>query len=286
VSLPPALDEIIQRRLSFADDAVSAIEGQLLELLRRVEPAVRAYLESGDARGLIISSDLDAILGILDDIEGEHGPILDSAQRAWVDRLQDLSDRAIEDARKLGLSVEPADVEAVQAVIDGQFANAASAWDVRIRLPLGDRLLARLTAGLLLEDPAMAGRGSADDLRGIVTTAVTEARTETAAFDRLVAAETAKRADPTDSALRWVYVGPDDPLERPFCRTVHDYSWTREQVSRLNNGQRGASAAIIHGGGYNCRHQWAQLPAKMADGRGLRRATDDDVERINAEFAR
>jgi hypothetical protein len=56
--------------------------------------------------------------------------------------------------------------------------------------------------------------------------------------------------------LKYSYSGPEDKLERPFCRrlTDADRSYTREQIDRMDNGQ--LPNVFITGGGYNCRHQW------------------------------
>jgi hypothetical protein len=56
--------------------------------------------------------------------------------------------------------------------------------------------------------------------------------------------------------LKYRYSGPEDKLERPFCRrlTDADRSYTREQINRMDNGQ--LPNVFITGGGYNCRHQW------------------------------
>lgn len=264
------------------DDAAAQIGATLEELVKRIGPAMRDYLSRGDARGIIIASDLDAIVELLRSIEDRAGrPILEAAQQEWVNALQAIARQAVADSAALGMELEALDAEAVATVVNGQYRNAAAAWDVRVVLPMADRLLSDLTAGLLLEDPVRAGWGSPDDLRGIITRAVTEARTETAMFDRLVTAETAARVDPDGTDLVWLYSGPRDGLQRVFCRAVHDLAWTRSQVARLRNGQGGAAAAIIHGGGYNCRHQWVQVTRGMAERMGVEFATDDDVTRVN-----
>ena len=53
---------------------------------------------------------------------------------------------------------------------------------------------------------------------------------------------------------RYVYMGPDDKLTRPFCRRILDRTFTRAKIDRMDNGQ--LANVFISGGGWNCRHQW------------------------------
>jgi hypothetical protein len=281
-AVPPALDDLLKRRVAMGDAASEEIARVLQELMRKVEPRVRSYLRQGDPRGIIQASDLADMVDLLRAVTNDAGrPLLETAQQEWVDALGDLAAQVVEDARAAGITVGPADMEAITAATRGQLRNAASAWDVRVVYPMADRMLSGLTSGLLLTDPTGAASWSSAGLADVTGRAVTELRTETAAFDRVVAAEVAVRADPTGDDLRWIYSGPRDGLQRPFCEAVHDLAWTRDQVSRLDNGQRGASIAAVYGGGYNCRHQWAQVSQAAAAARGLTPATEDDVTRVN-----
>jgi len=66
-------------------------------------------------------------------------------------------------------------------------------------------------------------------------------------------------ADLPEMKIRYTYVGPLDNLTRPFCRRMvaaarGGRSWTRDEISAMNNGTS-LSNVMVHGGGWNCRHQ-------------------------------
>ena len=55
----------------------------------------------------------------------------------------------------------------------------------------------------------------------------------------------------------YVYLGPDDTIERPFCDVLNGTWLTREEIDQLNNGQ--ITDTFATRGGYNCRHGWYAL---------------------------
>jgi hypothetical protein len=65
--------------------------------------------------------------------------------------------------------------------------------------------------------------------------------------------------------LVYVYVGPKDDKNRPFCR-----AWVGKAVTdpaRLDNGQR--LPVDDFAGGYNCRHSWAPTSVETAVREGI-----------------
>jgi len=62
--------------------------------------------------------------------------------------------------------------------------------------------------------------------------------------------------DLPQQTLRYRYSGPQDKLERPFCRhlTEAGKAYTREQIAQMDNGQ--IPNVFISRGGWQCRHQW------------------------------
>lgn len=69
-----------------------------------------------------------------------------------------------------------------------------------------------------------------------------------------------------DLDLVYVYVGPRDAKNRPFCS-----AWVGKAVTdpaRLDNGQ--GLPADDFCGGYNCRHSWAPTPLETAIAEGIK----------------
>lgn len=75
----------------------------------------------------------------------------------------------------------------------------------------------------------------------------------------------AAKAVEGDLDLVYVYVGPRDAKNRPFCR-----AWVGKAVTdpaRLDNGQ--GLPADDYCGGFNCRHSWAPTPVETAVREGI-----------------
>jgi len=74
----------------------------------------------------------------------------------------------------------------------------------------------------------------------------------TMAFSRTVEAVKAKEA----GFEYFEYMGPRDKVTRPFCSRYESKVLSRDEINALDNGQTGKGSSMIHGGGYNCRHDW------------------------------
>lgn len=280
--IPDAIARLIARRDGIADDAAARVEARLTELADLLGGAVREWLEAGgpDAvRGRALGMSLSDALGILDSLQADDGPVLAIAREEWKAALDELARLAVATAGEAGLGVKGLDVEGWAQVQSGALQNAASAWDTKVR-----RYLAEATQRAAMEAvyviPDVVGQRITEMVRDLTPQTVTEARTATAAYDRVVQAGLADLADPTGNRLRWVSVGPVDGLQRRFCALVSGKSFTREQVGRLRNGTPGMPVADFHGG-YNCRHHWVQVPVPMAARMGYDAATDAEVNLIN-----
>lgn len=87
----------------------------------------------------------------------------------------------------------------------------------------------------------------------------TEMNTAVMAFGRVVHLEKAKKA----GFDKYLYIGPDDKVTRPFCHEHIGQIYTLEQIQALDNDQ--GLPVEIYGGGYNCRHQWRPVSDELAD---------------------
>lgn len=58
----------------------------------------------------------------------------------------------------------------------------------------------------------------------------------------------------------YLYVGPNDQKNRPFCKEHVGLVLTRDRIEQLDNGQ--LPNPFITGGGFNCRHSWLAVESE------------------------
>lgn len=59
-------------------------------------------------------------------------------------------------------------------------------------------------------------------------------------------------------ADRFIYLGPADSRNRPFCAGKVGKTFTREEIAQLDNGQ--GLDVMTRCGGWGCRHHWRAMP--------------------------
>jgi hypothetical protein len=87
----------------------------------------------------------------------------------------------------------------------------------------------------------------------------TEVNTTLMAYQRAVHMEKADKAG-TD---KFLYVGPDDEITRPFCKQHVDRIYTRDEIAQMDNDQ--GLPVELFCGGYNCRHHWRPVSDELAN---------------------
>lgn len=87
----------------------------------------------------------------------------------------------------------------------------------------------------------------------------TELNTSLMAYQRIAHQEKAKKAGVT----KYLYIGPDDDVTRPFCGERVGKVFTQEEVDAWDNGQ--GLPANIYLGGFNCRHQLRPISDALAE---------------------
>lgn len=60
-----------------------------------------------------------------------------------------------------------------------------------------------------------------------------------------------------DPDATFLYLGPHDERNRPFCRARVGKVFTRAAINEMNNGQ--LDNVFLTGGGYNCRHMFTEV---------------------------
>jgi hypothetical protein len=86
----------------------------------------------------------------------------------------------------------------------------------------------------------------------------TELNTSLMAYQRITHLEKAKKGGIT----KFLYVGPDDKITRPFCQERVDKIFTIEEIEKWDNEQ--GLPASIYCGGYNCRHHLRPISEDLA----------------------
>lgn len=89
----------------------------------------------------------------------------------------------------------------------------------------------------------------------------TEVNTSLAGFSQSITIQKAKEA----GLDLFLYIGPDDNITRPFCKSVLDKDpaiYSVDEIKDLDNGQ--GLDVFVYRGGYNCRHEWSPLDLDTA----------------------
>ncbi len=94
-----------------------------------------------------------------------------------------------------------------------------------------------------------------DDLAEVVQVSKRQARTLHDTAVSTYARQVRQLGLPGEGGDRFLYVGPDDGVTRPFCQAqLADPIKTRDEIGSLSNGQ--LPNVLLTGGGFNCRHIW------------------------------
>ena len=92
----------------------------------------------------------------------------------------------------------------------------------------------------------------------LISNIETEVNTGLQAFSRTV---TLTKANDL-GVDKFLYVGPDDEITRPFCQARVGQIFTRAEIDAWDNGQGLPAATYL--GGYNCRHRLRPLSDEKA----------------------
>lgn len=245
-------------------DAAGVVADAAIEDLRRLEVAVER--------------DLLRILLSLDTVPGEDSLVRRQAQTSAAvlsqvrRRLEAegeavrgiVGQRAIEAvAAVLGTPPSALSVDVrreLDAIVDGQTADVVAVFKMA-REEMRDAVSRGITSSGSLADVI-------EEVRARLSTTYVRA---TAAVDAAIMAVgrrsviAAAREVEGELDLVYVYVGPRDAKNRPFCRT-----WVGKAVTdpaRLDNGQ--GLPVDDYCGGYNCRHSWAPTTVETAVAEGI-----------------
>lgn len=138
--------------------------------------------------------------------------------------------------------------ESVAGTIEGLVRNAAEIAKQKALFSMGGLNLGELTEML------------ARQTNNTIPRAAAVADTAQSTFYRTIAEQGFRKIEEArGKPLRYKYYGPDDKLNRPFCRHLLERqedgkTFTRAEIDAMDNGQ--LPNVMLTGGGYRCRHQW------------------------------
>lgn len=244
--------------------AAGVVADAAVEDLRRLEVA--------------LERDLLRILLSLDTLPGEDSLVRRQAQTSAA-VLTQVRRRLEQEGETLASVVGQRAIEAVGAVLGAPPATlplgAREELDAIVNGQVGDVVQTFKTAAPEMREAVARGIASGGSLADVVDEvrarlATTYLRASAAVDAAIMAAGrravlSAAAAVAGELDLVYVYVGPRDAKNRPFCA-----AWVGKAVtdpSRLDNGQK--LPADDYCGGYNCRHSWAPTPVETAVREGI-----------------
>lgn len=185
-------------------------------------------------------------------------------------RFAPVAQKALQAAKLAGLTPR-LDQKALDALVTARATVAVEASIAPLATTVKRAWLDSTFLGTPIKDAIeTAVANSATPLEGI---ARTEIGTALNTVDRAVTLSGAGRESV------FVYIGPIDQRTRPTCRIASEYVWQREQIAKLDNGQ--LPNVFLTCGGWNCRHHWQPLSAKVASALGKPVASNSAVEAYN-----
>jgi hypothetical protein len=246
-------------------DAAGVVADAAVEDLRRLEQA--------------LERDLLRILLSLDTLPGEDSLVRRQAQTSAAVLSQVRRRLEDEGERLAGVAGQRA-IEAVGAVLGAPPStlplDARSELDSIVNGQVGEVVAVFRAAVPEMREAVARGIASGGSLADVVEAVRERMRTSytraKAAVDAAIMAAgrravvSAAREVDGDLDLVYVYVGPRDAKNRPFCS-----AWVGKAVtdpSRLDNGQ--GLPADDYCGGYNCRHSWAPTTVETAIAEGIK----------------
>lgn len=280
-SLARDLRAILRERLDLIDSGAEALVARLRDdtVPSMIDVIVASLdgLPPKEVEAWILSTSLDDLLGVLDDV-GAMGALPPEFLEASAS-MRELSVRQLE---LIGIDDAAGllDQEAVIATLDAtQDRLGDTWWDLKVRRPMAATMLDRLHDAALLNGLDTI-RARLEDHGMRWDHAVTEAWDALALFDTVVVEETAMAADPAGDTLLRAYMGPDDEITRPLCDRLVGFAFTVEQLRRTPNGHGGV--VLTGRGGKRCRHAVVAVLEEVLKLLGLRRGTDAQLRKASA----
>lgn len=258
--------EALQNRVDDLLDDVPLRQGEVREA------AVRAVLRLLDERDLQSLSPARLDEAINEALRPAANQLTTSTQSVVTERVQTLISETREFYRDLGVDVPDRLSDAVRKRESAQRVTES----LRSGMQIASQELKKETIEAVEEEIASPGSPSRDAIQERLEDSVddaanyaeTHARTSISAYDREYRKELADNA----GLDHFLYAGNLQANSRRFCIAHVDGVYTREQISKMQNGQLEPVSTFC--GGYNCRHSWVPVDPSWSDDLEERRVSD------------
>jgi hypothetical protein len=261
----PELKRSIKEQARLRERGVQAFTARLNRFLEKEIPRV-ARLPDAAAGQFPEALNAASVLGGLQTGLEEAGlkSVVRGIRQTYADELSSLATRF--SLTGIDNAFSSADRATVEALISNDLDRVSKLISPYID-DVSSTMLRAVIGGQVPDISALLG-DTTDVLESQLTT---ELNTMLNGFSRTV---TAYKANELGLEL-FIYIGPEDKLTRDFCSDVLSKDppiYTREEIAALDNEQ--GLDAMIYGGGYNCRHQWAAISEEEAIASGWSRNGD------------
>lgn len=254
---------LLRERDGLTDRVSQEFAEGLAEVLRELRRPTRGLLRTFAQNGRLVP-DLDAqvkaelysvVRTLLD--ESGYTELLDRMDARSLELLSKLQQKM----RTIGLdaSFASADINKLDALVSLQRTEFSNLGD-RIAMSIETELRRQILAGETVQQAATA---LADAVGVTHAQATTLANSSLLNFHQ----QSLNVASDRTGAEKFLYIGPDDGLTRPFCDVLLNKWLSRKEISKLRNGQ--LPGVYRTRGGYNCRHSWMPLFGGQAEDEGI-----------------
>lgn len=273
------MKDIEALKIDVIDGATSAFLKDLDRALGRLNTRVQSYIVDleGGARLATSGRNLERAVNAQAQIEEM---LLESGYRQTTTQLVAAYDRVAQ-LTQAGLraggvddAFSAVDIRALTALKDLDLSRWAAVGDDLVRQIQGSMLDAVVGGASIRELQIAIEKQLVDEGAAVMGRSKTLANTLTQSFDRAVT----NRKAQTAGIDTFVYLGPEDGLTRPFCDALlsgegnDDFNipavdgdppiYSNDEIAGMDNGT--GLAVFQFGGGYNCRHKFRPIAARVA----------------------
>lgn len=255
MGVPRAAQRQAVKGAALVDALTGQFAAEMGEALTLLRARIRALLRQFDReQGQIVKTAANLARALA--MERQIAAALEEA--GWQDLALAATDEPLNAVARQALATRAGTAAARLSAFDAEALAALKTLRFAEILEVGDDLAASLWRAVL--DGVLGAQSRetlVEDLSDLMDDTAATAKTlyDTAVSTYMRQAQLLHTTG--DPGERFIYLGPDDNVTRPFCRTHLNETLTRREIEGLDNGQ--LPNPLITGGGFNCRHQFVPI---------------------------